>query len=407
MTADSKLVGGSGGGAAVAPPQSKKALLELVSRLTREHIAPRAAEYDAAGTNPIDSWRVLGRDGFLASCIPTAYGGLDLDMPTYIGVIRTIARGCANTAMTVHMHSTVMRFIDALGTDAQKRRYFAEVVEHGRLFGSWGSEPAVSLSRSFLMETVVRQDRDAYVVDGVKHFCTMALGASHYMVWCALEGGTDMGKALLQVLVPANAPGIATDGKWNTLGMLATFSPSVTFTGVRVAKDTALGDPGTALRVGVVESFALGYAAVYVGIAEGALAFAIDYAKQRIVKPENVPVAHDPTVQRHIGELAAHLDAARLVLADTAERWEAADVQERGVLGNKAKYIATEVGLAVTSNVIQVVGGRGAYKDFPAERAFRDLRTSTLMPPTVDRMLEGIGKNARGIDGGMFKVAGS
>ena len=389
------------------PSTAQKAILARVDQLTREQIAPRAAEYDAAGANPIDSWRVLGRDGFLASCIPTAYGGLGLDMPTYIGVIRTIARGCANTAMTVHMHSTVMRFIDALGTEAQKRRYFAEVVEHGRLFGSWGSEPAVSLSRTFLMETVARQDGDHCVVDGVKHFCTMALGASRYMVWCALEGGTDMGKALLQVLVPADAPGIATDGKWNTLGMRATFSPSVTFTGVRVAKDAALGDPGTALRVGVVESFALGYAAVYAGIAQGALAFAIDYAKQRIVKPENVPVAHDPAVQRHVGELAAQLDAALLVLADSAERWEAADVQERGVLGNKAKYLATEAGLAVTSRVIQVVGGRGAYKDFPAERAFRDLRTSTLMPPTVDRMLEGIGKNALGIDGGMFKVAGS
>jgi len=389
------------------PSPAQKAILARVDQLTREQIAPRAAEYDAAGANPIDSWRVLGRDGFLASCIPTAYGGLGLDMPTYIGVIRTIARGCANTAMTVHMHSTVMRFIDALGTEAQKRRYFAEVVEHGRLFGSWGSEPAVSLSRTFLMETVARQDGDHYVVDGVKHFCTMALGASRYMVWCALEGGTDMGKALLQVLVPADAPGIATDGKWNTLGMRATFSPSVTFTGVRVAKDAALGDPGTALRVGVVESFALGYAAVYAGIAQGALAFAIDYAKQRIVKPENIPVAHDPAVQRHVGELAAQLDAALLVLADSAERWEAADVQERGVLGNKAKYLATEAGLAVTSRVIQVVGGRGAYKDFPAERAFRDLRTSTLMPPTVDRMLEGIGKNALGIDGGMFKVADS
>jgi alkylation response protein AidB-like acyl-CoA dehydrogenase len=381
-------------------------VLARVERLTREQIAPRAAEYDAAGANPVDSWRVLARDGFLGACIPPAHGGLGLDMPTYIGVIRTIARGCANTAMTVHMHSTVMRFIDALGTEAQKRRYFADVVRDGQLFGSWGSEPAVSLSRSFLMETAVRQDGDAYVVDGVKHFCTMALGASQYMVWCALEGGTDMGKALLQVLVPADAPGIATDGKWNTLGMRATFSPSVTFTGVRVPREAALGDPGTALRVGVVESFALGYAAVYVGIAEGALAFAIDYAKQRIVRPENVPVAHDPAVQRHVGELAAHLDAARLVLADTAERWEAADVQERGVLGNKAKYLATEVGLAVTSKVIQVVGGRGAYREFPAERAFRDLRTSTLMPPTVDRMLEGIGKSALGLEGGMFKVSG-
>src|SRR5260370_5424758 len=241
-------------------------------------------------------------------------------MAGYLGGIRTIARGCANTAMTVHMHSTVMRFMDALGPDAQKRRSFAEVVEHGRLFGSWGSEPAVSLSRSFLMETVVRQDRDAYVVDGVKHFCTMALGASHYMVWCALEGGTDMGKALLQVLVPADAPGIATDGKSNTLGMRATLRPSVNFTGVRVAKDTALGDPGTALRAGVVESFALGYAAVYAGIAEGALAFAVDYAKQRVERPEHAPVAHDPAVQRHIGELAAQLDAARPLLAATPER---------------------------------------------------------------------------------------
>jgi alkylation response protein AidB-like acyl-CoA dehydrogenase len=405
MATDPKPVGGPGGGAAAAPPQAKQALLDVVSRLTREQIAPRAAEYDAAGTNPIDSWRVLGRDGFLASCVPTAYGGLGLDMPTYIGVIRTIARGCANTAMTVHMHSTVMRFIDALCTDAQKRRYFDEVVREGKLFGSWGSEPAVSLSRTFMMETQARQDGDGYVVDGVKHFCTMALGASRYMVWCALEGGTDMGKALLQVLVPADAPGIATDGKWNTLGMRATFSPSVTFTGVRVPKDAAMGDPGTALRVGVVESFALGYAAVYLGIAEGALAFAIDYAKHRIVKPENIPVAHDPAVQRHIGELSAHLDGALLVLDDTAQRWEPADALDRGVLGNKAKYLATEVGLAVTSKVIQVVGGRGAYKDFPAERAFRDLRTSTLMPPTVDRMLEGIGKNALGIEAGMFKIS--
>jgi butyryl-CoA dehydrogenase/acyl-CoA dehydrogenase len=384
---------------------ARKTVLDRVARLTREHIAPRAAEYDAAGANPVDSWRVLARDGFLGSCIPTAHGGLGLDMPTYIGVIRTIARGCANTAMTVHMHSTVMRFIDALGSEAQKRRYFAEVLDHGRLFGSWGSEPAVSLSRSFLMETVVRPDGNVYVVDGVKHFCTMALGASHYMVWCALEGDTDMGKALLQVLVPADAAGIVTDGKWNTLGMRATFSPSVTFTGVRVPKDAALGDPGTALRVGVVESFALGYAAVYLGIAEGALAFALDYAKKRIVKPENMPVAHDPAVQRHVGELAAHLDGALLVLADAAERWEAADVLGRGLLGNKAKYLATEVGLAVTSKVIQVVGGRGAYRDFPAERAFRDLRTSTLMPPTVDRMLEGIGKNVLGIEAGMFKIS--
>ena len=384
----------------------QRAVVERAERLTRERIAPRASEYDTAAANPLESWRDLWREGLLAGAIPQSHGGLGLDMATYIAVIRAIARGCASTAMTVHMHSTVMRFIDAVGSAAQKRRFFDEVVRHGRLFGSWGSEPAVSLSRTLLMETAVRHDGAGYVIDGVKHFCTMALGASHYMIWCALDGGTDMGKSLQLALVPADAPGITTDGKWDTLGMRATFSPSVTFTGVRVPDDGMLGDPGAAVRVGVIESFALGYAAVYLGIAESALAFALDYAKKRIVKPENIAVAADPTVQRHVGELAVQLDAAGLVLADSAARWDGADLAELGPLANRAKYLATEVGLHVTSKVIQVVGGRGAYKDFPAERAFRDLRTCTLMPPTVDRMLEAIGKSALGLDTAMFNVSG-
>ena len=386
--------------------QVQQAVVDVAERLTRERIAPRSAGYDAAGANPVESWRDLWREGLLAGAIPRSHGGLGLDMATYVAVIRTIARGCASTAMTVHMHSTVMRFIDAVGTAEQKRRYFDEVVRHGKLFGSWGSEPAVSLSRTLLMETVIRRDASGYVIDGVKHFCTMALGASYYMIWCALEGGTDMAKALQLALVPADSPGITTDGKWDTLGMRATFSPSVTFTGVRAPEDGLLGDPGAAVTVGVIESFALGYAAVYLGIAESALAFALDYANKRVVKPENVAVATDPTVQRHVGELAVQLDAAALVLADSAARWDGADLGELGPLANRAKYLATEVGLHVTSKVIQVVGGRGAYKDFPAERAFRDLRTCTLMPPTVDRMLEAIGKSALGLDTAMFNVSG-
>jgi alkylation response protein AidB-like acyl-CoA dehydrogenase len=381
-------------------------VLQRAARLSREKLAPRAADYDRAAVNPVESWRDLHAEGLLATTVPVVHGGLGLDMPTYVAVIRTLAQGCANTAMTVHMHSTVMRFIDALGTEAQKRRYFPEVVRGGKLFGSWGSEPAVSLSRTFLMETIVRDEPDAWVVDGIKYFCTMALGAAHYMVWCALDGGTDMTKSLLPVLVPAEADGVSTDNKWDTLGMRATFSPTVRLTRVRAPREAALGDPGAALRVGVVEVFSLGYAAIYVGIAEGSLAFALDYAKKRIVRPENIPVAHDPTVQRHVGELSVHLEAARLVLDQAAAQWETADLTDKAMLANKAKYLATEVGLLVTSKVIQLVGGRGAYKDYPAERAFRDLRTSTLMPPTLDRMLEAIGKTALGIETGMFNVSG-
>ena len=152
--------------------EAQRRIVEQVDRLTRERLAPRAAEYDQQGTNPVESWRDLWQEGFLAAAIPTTYGGLGVDMPMYVAVIRTVAKGCASTAMTLHMHSTVMRFIGALGTDAQKRRYYEEVVRHGKLFGSWGSEPAVSLSRTFLMETTIRAHGDGYVIDGVKYFCT-------------------------------------------------------------------------------------------------------------------------------------------------------------------------------------------------------------------------------------------
>jgi len=384
----------------------RREIVERADALTREKIGPRAAMYDREGRNPVESWADLHREGYLACAVPVAHGGMGLDMATYVAVIRGIARGCASTAMTLHMHSTVMRFIDALGTDEQKRRYYPEVVERGRLFGSWGSEPAVSLSRTFTMETAVRAADGGWIVDGVKHFCTMALGASYYMVWCAIDGSGDMAKALLLAVVPAESPGISTDGKWDTLGMRATFSPTVTLSGVRIPKDAALGRPGSATSVGVVEGFALGYAAVYVGIAEAAFDFAADYVKKRVVKPENVPVSHDPGVQRQIGDLEARLDAARLVLHDSASRWEEADVAQRGQLANRAKYLTTEIGLHVTSLALQITGGRGAYKEFPVERAFRDMRTASLMPPTMDRMVEGMGKLALGLGGGMFEFSG-
>jgi alkylation response protein AidB-like acyl-CoA dehydrogenase len=383
---------------------AQRAIVERAERVTADEIAPRAAEYDAAAVNPVESWHALWRAGLLAAAVPRAYGGLGLDMPTYAALIGTVARGCSSTGMTLHMHSTVMRFIDALGTEAQKRRYFAEVVEGGTLFGSWGSEPAVSQSFTFLVETTIRQSAGGHVIDGVKHFCTMARGAGHSLIWCARDGNPDVARSLQLALVPADRAGLSTDGRWNTLGMRATFSPTVTLAGVHVGDDEVLGPPGAPMRLGVLEGFALGYAAIYLGIAGGALAFAADYVTRRVVRPENVPIAHDPTIQRHVGELVARLEAAQHVLERCAEQWDAADPPLRGVLSSKAKFLATEAALDVTSRVVQLVGGRGAYKDYPAERALRDVRTATLMSPTVDRMMETIGKHVLGLGAGMFNV---
>jgi alkylation response protein AidB-like acyl-CoA dehydrogenase len=382
----------------------QQAMIDRVERLTQQKIAPRAAHYDAIAANPVESWRDLWAEGFLAMAIPREYGGLGLDMPTYIGALEALAKGCANTAMTVHMHSTVHRFIDALATAEQKRRYYAETVRAGKMFGSWGSEPSVSLSRVLLVETAIRPVNGGYRIDGVKHFCTMQGGAAYYMVWCALDGLQDMSKALLQVLVPADTPGMRSDGHWNPLGMRATFSPSVSFENCLVPAEAALGQPGMATQVGVAESFGLGYAAIYLGIAQSALTFATRYCQTQVFRPENIPIGHDPAIQRHIAEMAIPLEAARLLLYQAAMQWEQADVATRGLLASKAKYLATQVGLQATTMAMQVVGGRSALKDSPVERAYRDLRTCTLMPPAADRMLEVVGKATLGVEVQMFNI---
>ena len=120
-------------------PVDTDGLLAAASRLAAQSLAPRAAHYDAAATHPVESWREVWERGMLAMGIPRRFGGLGLDMLTYIKVVERLASGCTNTGMTVHMHSTVTRFIDALCSQGQREFYFREVVEDGRLFGSWAA----------------------------------------------------------------------------------------------------------------------------------------------------------------------------------------------------------------------------------------------------------------------------
>jgi len=382
-------------------------IVDEVSRLTKERLAPRAAGYDEIALNPEENWRDLWEHGFLGIGVPKQYGGMELDALTYLMVLEEIAKGCTNTSMTLHMHSTVQRFIATLATPEQKTRLFPEVVDGGKLFGSWASEPAVSLGRTLLMEIAIVPVDDGYVINGVKHFCTMAGAASYYMTWCALNGSEDMGTGLVLALVPAQSEGVKIIGGWDTLGMRATVSPSVEFNDCLVGREQILGQPGDGTKIGVIEGFALGYAAIYLGAATAALEFTIEYCKTRTFKPDPTPISQDPTIQRHIAEMSIQLEAARAVLYECGSQWAEADVPNRGLLAAKAKYLCTEAALLATTKAIQVVGGRSAHKALPLERAFRDVRTCTLMPPNPDTMLVNIGKAQLGLLGTMFNVPGA
>lgn len=372
------------------PTPVQQELIHRAASVARDSLAPRAQMYDQAGAYPRESWNDLWKHGFLALAVPSAYGGMGLDMPSYVMVLEQLAQGCTNTTMTLHMHSVVQMYIEVLGTPAQKVRFYPEVVEQGKLFASWGSEPD-RRGGTNVRGTIIAPVNGGYVITGEKHFCTMAGAAHRYMVHCAMQG-FESPQNLQLALVPHDHPGLRITGEWDTLGMRATVSPSVTLAACDVAEDVLLGKPGESLKSGVGLAFGLGYAAVYVGTAQRALDFTVDFCKTHHFEPDPAPRAYDLLVQHHVAEMTMALEGARLVLYQSACRWKKAHVVQRAVLAARAKYLAAEAALMVTSKAVQIVGGRSAHRRYPLERLFRDVRTATLMPPNVDRSMEVIGK---------------
>lgn len=378
-------------------------LVAAAGRLARESLAPRAARYDAEATHPVENWRDVWRHGLLAMGIPRRFGGLELDMLTYIKIVERLAAGCTNTGMTVHMHSTVTRFIDALAKEDQKAFYFREVVADGKLFGSWGSEPETRGGTAMRLTTVVPQN-GGYVINGVKHFCTMSGGAHRYMIHCS-SGADDPLESQWLALLPHDSPGIEQIGDWDTLGMRATVSPAMKLNNCFVGPDSLLGQPGEAPRSGVPQGFGLGFAAVYIGAAKAAFDFTREFAKTQTFAPDPAPIAESLPVQRTVAEMSMALECARQVLHASASEWPGANPAQRAVMAARAKYLATVSALDVTSKAIQIAGGRSAHKQMPLERLYRDVRTSTLMPPNLERCLELVGRSELGLDTPLYRDA--
>ena len=382
---------------------STEEVLRTAAEVAIDFLASRASQYDAQATHPVESWRDVWRHGLLSMGIPRRFGGLELDMPTYVKAVELLASGCTNTGMTVHMHSTVTRFIDALATEEQKEFYFREVVEEGKLFGSWGSEPETRGGTAMRLTTIVPQN-GGFIINGLKHFCTMSGGAHRYMIHCSSGMGGALESQWL-ALLPHDSPGIERAGEWDTLGMRATVSPAMRLNNCFVGPDAPLGFPGEALKSGVTQGFGLGFAAVYLGAAQAALDFIREFGKTQAFEPDPAPIAESLVVQRTVAEMSLALEGARMVLYASASDWAEANPAERAVLAARAKYLATQASLEITSKAIQVAGGRSAHKRMPLERLYRDVRTSTLMPPNLERCLEIVGRTELGLDASLYRDA--
>ena len=367
-------------------------LVETADRLATERFAGRAAAHDEAAEFPMDNYVDLQDAGLLTLRVPVQYGGHGVDPLTFAMCILAVARGCPSTALTLTMHTNVLgSFVAGLGTPEQRRRYFAEAVEADRLFASITSEPGVSARERFVLSTTFEPaDGGGYRVSGTKHFCSLADAADYFFVTGILAGSGGGPDNIISAMIRSDMSGVRVTGQWDAVGMRATASHTVSYDTVAPA-EAVFGPPGRLLGADW-GSFSLGYAAVYLGIAEAAYGHITSYAASRSWTPEGQTMIQHAATQQAIGQMSVAIQSGRLMLMDAALTDRNADPTGAVLSVNRAKQYCAEVGVAVTDSAMRLAGGGGLLKSSPLERLRRDALSGPVMPPANDRCLETIGK---------------
>lgn len=373
-------------------PKKHQHAVDEARALSADHFASRAAMFDRENRFPTENYADLHAAGLLGLAVPEEYGGIGADSVTYVSVLSEIAKGCAATGLTFNMHCAIVDFLRQIGSPEQKDRYFGEIVEEGAILASITSEPASSFRDAFKVKTAIERDGDGYRLIGKKAWCSLSTAARYYFTWSRLTGSAGLSDGLLNVMVPSNREGIQVLDDWDTVGMRATASNSINFDHVRIENDEVIGAPGVILTKDL-SFWSVGYTAVYVGIAEAAYQYCVNYARDQ-VKDLDANSARSQRMQRQVGEMSMTIDGARRATEKLAVLRGQLDKSELTYILNQAKYLATEAAHTIAVQGMRMLGGSGISRALPMQQYVRDALPGLVMPPANDRCLETVGKIA-------------
>lgn len=377
-------------------------LIERVSTLARENFAPRAAYYDCSATFPAENFDDLFRAGLNAPVVSREFGGLGLgpyrgDVFTLWMMTKEIAKADLSMARCWEGHVNSLVLLDGIATDEQKARWFEGVVKRGQKWVAWSGEPqARAPGERLRFGTHVEKVKGGYVIDGNKVFSTSAGGAQWaiLLVNSAGPGGVRHSSAPLdtQLLMVCDLsdPSVEIDSSWwDPIGMRATVSYLVHFRKTFIAEEDLLGYPGQYLKEGWQTCFIPHYAATFVGAAEAAYEYALEYlASQNKVD--------DPYVQHHVGQMSVNVETGYLWLRHVARLWETGQYQQAQIAGSRARHVIEHLAEATVKDCIRACGARCLNRPSTLERIYRDL-SFYVRHDNDDHILAMIGKSVLGL----------
>lgn len=382
-------------------PKSQRKLIARARDLARGRFAPRASAYDREAAFPAEDFKDLFSDGLLSAVVPEEYGGLGLgphrgNVFTLWMMTKEFAKADLSLARCWEGHCNSMVLIDGIATDTQKERWFDGVVNRGETWVAWSGEPQAraSVEKAKFGTTTDRVD-GGYIVDGNKAFATSAGGArwAILLVSTAGPGGgrhnTGNADELLLLACDLSHPSVSIDRSWwDPIGMRATASHVVRFDRTFIPDENLIGRPGQYLADGWQTCFIPHYAATFLGAAEAAYEFSLEY-----IRSQNKSA--DPYIQQHIGQSAVNVETATLWLQHVAHLWETGRHDEAQLAGGRARHVIEHLAEDTLKRSIRACGARSLNRPSPLERIYRDL-SIYVRHDNDDHLLATIGRSLLG-----------
>jgi alkylation response protein AidB-like acyl-CoA dehydrogenase len=354
----------------------QKQLRKSVREFAGDEIAPHVMEWDESSHFPSEILPKLAEMGLLGVIFPEEYGGAGLGYIEYATVIEELARVDGSVGLFVAAHNSLCsNHIYKFGSEEQKRKYLVPLAQ-GKKLGAWSlTEPEAGSDAGGTRTTAVR-DSKGWILNGSKTFTTNGT----YADICVAMAVTDKSKdshGISAFILEKGTPGFRPGKKENKLGMRASDTSEVIFTDCRIPGENLLGPEGEGFisSLKILDGGRISIAALGLGMAQGALEAATRYAKER--KQFNQPIADFQAIQFKLADMATQVEAARLLVYQAA--WLADQKNVRFTReASMAKYFAGEVAVHVASECVQIHGGYGFIKDYPAEKYYRDSKLCTI-----------------------------
>ncbi|SFP45697.1 Acyl-CoA dehydrogenase [Amycolatopsis arida] len=361
------------------PTTEAEDLVALAREIAREELAPIAGEYEEAGRFPREQFRLLGKSGLLGLPYSQRWGGGEVPYEVYLQVLEEIAAAWMSVGVGLSVHTMSCFALAHHGTDAQRDRWLPAMLEGGLLGAYALSEPHAG-SDAAALSTRARREGDVYVVNGTKAWTTHGGEADFYTTMVRTGETADGSRGISCLLVGADTPGLSAAPPERKMGMTASTTAQMIFSDARVDADRLIGHEGEGLRIALsaLSSGRLGIAACAVGLAQAALDEAVAYARQRSQFGRRI--IDFQGVEFLLADMAAAVDSARATYLDAARR------RDRGLpfrrQASVAKLVTTDAAMKVTTDAVQVLGGAGYTRDFPAERYMREAKVPQIFEGT-------------------------